>query len=225
MLSADGQWIAKLLGAALGAQALVAWVIRKDPHPGIVIALAGYQLVASTVDWVMWVTMADAGIFHEDDRVELIDGEIVEMAAIGSRHAGGVNRVSSFFSGALGNRAIISVQNPVRLGRYSEPQPDVVLLRPRPDFYGDSHPGPDDVFLIVEVADSSIDYDRGVKVPLYAQSGIQELWLVDLEQERVEVYREPKKEGYRVVRHFARGDSLSPQAFPDASLTVDGVLG
>ncbi|MCE2464366.1 MAG: Uma2 family endonuclease [Dehalococcoidia bacterium] len=169
--------------------------------------------------------MAQAGILHEDDRVELLEGEIVEMAAIGSRHAACVNRLNRILSEGLGSRAIISVQNPVRLGEHSEPQPDLTLLRPRPDFYSESHPESADVMLLVEVADTSEDYDREVKMPLYARYGITEAWLVDLSSRSIEMYRDPVLEGYRDIQLAMPGCSIAPQAFPDLELVVEKVFG
>ena len=169
--------------------------------------------------------MAQAGILHEDDRVELLEGEIVEMAAIGSRHAACVNRLNRILSEGLGGRAIVSVQNPVRLGEHSEPQPDLALLRPSPDFYSNSHPGPADVMLLVEVADTSEGYDRDVKMPLYAQYGISEVWLVELSSRSIEIYRDPVPEGYRDIQLAMPGRSIAPQAFPDLELVVEDLFG
>ncbi|MBI2322519.1 MAG: Uma2 family endonuclease [Chloroflexi bacterium] len=169
--------------------------------------------------------MAAAGILHEDDRVELIEGEIVQMTAIGARHAAAVTRLNWAFISALGQRATVSPQNPLRLSQRSEPQPDVLLLKPRDDFYAAGHPGPADVLLLVEVMDSSAGYDRAVKLPLYARHGIPEVWLVDLEQERVEVYREPSAEGYRSSMTLRRGERQAPAAFPALALAVEDILG
>ncbi len=168
--------------------------------------------------------LAEAGILGEDDRVELIDGEIVQMSPIGARHAACVARLTRQL-GRLEERAILWVQNPIRLGDFGEPQPDVALLRHRPDFYAAGHPGPEDVLLVVEVAETSAAYDRQVKVPLYARWGVPEAWLVDLEQDRIEVYRGPSPEGYREVQVVARGEQVAPAAFPEAELRVDGLLG
>ncbi len=168
--------------------------------------------------------MAEAGILSEDDRVELLEGEIVTMSPIGSRHAACVARLTALLSGA-GRRAILWVQNPIRLGEHSEPQPDVALLKSRPDFYASSHPGPEDVLLVVEVAETSAATDREVKVPPYACSGIPEVWLVDLAEDQVEVFREPSARGYQDLRVLRRGDSLAPLLFPDLLLPVDTVLG
>ena len=169
--------------------------------------------------------MSETGIFVEDDRVELIDGEIVEMTPIGVRHAACVRRLNRLFSGRLGERAIVDVQNPIRVREQSEPQPDVALLRPRPDLYAPAHPGPGDVLLLVEVAETSAHLERAVKVPLYARAGIQEVWLVDLAGEVIEVYRRPLPERYQELQRVGRGQQLSSQAFPDLSLAVDDILG
>jgi Uma2 family endonuclease len=168
--------------------------------------------------------MGAAGILREDDRVELIEGEVVEMAPIGSRHAGGVNRLNSLLTTRLGSGAVVAIQNPVRLSATSELQPDIALLRPREDFYRNAHPGPADVLLIIEVADTSIEADRRVKVPLYAKAGIAEVWLLDLTSNRVVVYRRPTPEGYEDERVLAPADSLAPQALPDLLLTAAQLL-
>jgi Uma2 family endonuclease len=169
--------------------------------------------------------MAEAGILSEDDRVELIDGEVVQMPAIGSRHAACVRRFTQLFSERAANRALVSVQNPVRLSKYSEPQPDLAMLRPRGDFYASGHPGPEDVLLIVEVADTSVEYDRTVKVPLYARAAIPEVWLVDLASDIVEVYRRPSTTGYQIAQRANRRDTLSVEALPGITVSVGDVLG
>lgn len=169
--------------------------------------------------------MAEAGILTEDDRVELLDGEVVEMTPIGSRHAACVDRLTRLLASAVGDRAIVRVQNPIRLGRHSEPQPDLALLRPRPDFYAQAHPGPEDVLLVVEVADTSVESDRGVKVPLYARAGISAAWLVDLAGERVVVHTAPAPEGYRTVHEARPGGRLRLDGLPGLDLAVADVLG
>lgn len=169
--------------------------------------------------------IAEAGIFQEDDRVELLEGEIIRMTPIGSHHATCVRRLNRPFSMAAGERVIVDVQNPIRLGEHSEPQPDLTLLRPRPDFYGEAHPGPADILLVVEVAESSANMDREVKVPLYARAGIPEVWLVGLAGGCIEVCRKPTPQGYVEVRQVPRGQRISPQALPDLEIGVDEILG
>jgi Uma2 family endonuclease len=169
--------------------------------------------------------MADAGILKECDRVELIEGEIVERPPIGSRHAACVDRLNRLFTTRLGEAAIVRVQNPVRLSQYSEPEPDVAILRWREDFYATAHPGPAGVLLIVEVADTSVGYDRRAKAPMYARSGIAEVWQVDLEHDRIEVMQKPSAQGYQIVRPYVRGERLTPQALPQLELAVDAILG
>jgi Uma2 family endonuclease len=168
--------------------------------------------------------MAEAGILHEDDRVELIEGEIVEMAPIGSNHASHVDRLAQLLFERIGRHAIIRVQNPIHLGEYSELQPDITLLHPRPDFYRTAHPGPEDILLLVEVAETSAAYDREVKASLYARSGIREYWLVDLVSESIEVYRGPIPEEYHQVRQLRHGDRIAPEAFPDVEIAIDDAL-
>lgn len=169
--------------------------------------------------------MAAAGILEEDDRVELIEGEIIEMPPIGSRHAACLGRLNRLLSGQVGDLALVRVQDPLRLGEESEPQPDLALVKPRADFYSSSHPRPEDVLLVVEVADTSAGYDRSVKVPLYARAGIREMWLVDLERERIEVRSEPTAQGYRTAQAYRRGDRLTIDALPQIEIAVDDILG
>jgi Uma2 family endonuclease len=168
--------------------------------------------------------MIRAGVFDEDDRLELIEGEITEMSPISSQHAGCVKHLNRLFTHMLGDRALVSVQDPIHLGEYSEPQPDLALLRPRADYYTHSHPTPEDVLLIIEVAETSTGFDRDVKMPMYARAGVSEAWLVSLEDRRVEVYREPSPAGYLLIRRVLPGASLAPQAFPDALLVVSDII-
>ncbi|MFB2980585.1 Uma2 family endonuclease [Microseira sp. BLCC-F43] len=169
--------------------------------------------------------MVESGIIAEGERVELIRGEIIEMTPIGRRHAAGVNRLVRLFTQLLGDRAILSPQNPVELDDNSEPQPDIALLHPRPDFYEAGHPQPQDIFLLVEVADSTVETDREVKIPLYAEQSIVEVWLVDINAQCVEVYRNPTPTGYQSIQKFQRGQNLAIQAFPDINITIDQILG
>ena len=153
--------------------------------------------------------MLQAGILGEDDRVELLDGEIVTMAPIGSRQQACVDWLTELFSPHVSKRAILRVQGPVRLGEHSEPQPDVSLLKPRADFYAQAHPKSEDVLLINEVTETSVAYDREAKLPLYSRSGVPEVWLIDLSQERIEVYRQAFPQGYQRVAHLRRGERLA----------------
>ncbi len=167
--------------------------------------------------------MAEVGILGEDDRVELIEGELVMSSPISSRHAACVKRLNALFSTALQGRAIVGVQDPLRLGEHSEPEPDLMLLRPRADFYRDAHPGPEDVYLVVEVSETSLAYDREVKLPLYARFGVPEVWLVNLVEDRLEVYRAPRSGSYTHKAVYTQG-RVAPQAFPDLDLDVAAIL-
>lgn len=169
--------------------------------------------------------MGEAGVFGPEDRVELLEGEIIAMSPIGDRHAACVNRMTQLFSNRVGKLAIVAVQNPVRLNRQSEPEPDVALLRPRADFYGGGTPTPKDVLLLVEAMDTTHEYDRGEKIPAYAKAAVVEVWLVDLPGQAVEVYREPGADAYGRVQSFGRGQTLVPSMFPDMRIAVDDILG
>ena len=170
--------------------------------------------------------MGETGILGEDDRVELIEGEIIEMSPIGSRHAAIVARIHHLFSIRLDDRAVVWSQNPLLLARHqSEPQPDVMLLAPRADFYASGLPEPPDVRLLVEVADSSLLYDRRTKFPLYARSGVAEAWLVDLDSGRLEIHRGTGSAGYRDVRVVSSDETFSPAAFPLLTVTLRDLLG
>jgi Uma2 family endonuclease len=169
--------------------------------------------------------MADAGILTEDHRVELIQGEIVRMPPIGSRHAAVVNRVSQILMVPLVGKAVVTVQNPVRLDDHSEPEPDVAVLRLRDDFYAETHPHPEDVILLVEVSDTSYEFDTKVKLPLYAENGIPEVWIVHVPNDEVWVFREPSGRRYRHKWRFRRGQMLAPGGFPELELDAARVLG
>lgn len=168
--------------------------------------------------------MAEVGILTEDDRIELIEGELIDMAPIGSPHSGSVTRLNHRLNRMLGDRAIVSVRNPIRLDRHNEPQPDIVLLRWRDDFYRHAHPTPTDILLLIEVADSSIRYDREIKLPLYARHGIPEVWLFNLPQRCLETHREPVGEAYTRVDYFRDG-RVAPSLLPDVVIELDGWFG
>jgi Uma2 family endonuclease len=169
--------------------------------------------------------MVEVGLLREDERVELIEGEVIRMSPIGSRHAACVARLTKLFSRLAGESAIVWVQNPVRLDDFSEPQPDVALLKPRADFYANAHPTPADVLLIVEVSDTTIGYDRQVKVPLYARAGVPEVWVIDLANETVETYAQPREGAYSVNARAARGERIGGEMFAGQELTADAMLG
>ena len=169
--------------------------------------------------------MAKAGVFHEDDRVELIDGQVVEMTPIGPRHARCVDDLTRLLSRLADDQAIVRVQNPVVLAEYHEPQPDLALVRERPDRYGQAHPQPAHVMLVVEVADTSVEHDRSVKIPLYARAEIPEAWLVNLPDELIEVYRNPAGGSYAEITSLSRGETIKPLLLPDARLGVADILG
>jgi Uma2 family endonuclease len=169
--------------------------------------------------------MAEAGILGEDDRVELIEGEIVEMSPIGWDHASVVNRLNEILVVMFRDVATVSPQNPIRLSRITEPEPDIVLIRrgytPSPP----APPGAPDIVLVVEVADSSLAYDRRTKMPLYARSGVAEAWLVDVSPGTITVFRDPTPEGYESSSTVGRGEEVALAAFPDRPLQVADVLG
>jgi len=169
--------------------------------------------------------MAEAGALREDDRVELIEGEIVDMTPIGLRHMAAVDILTRRLTLGCGERAIVRVQGAIQLGPHSEPQPDLVVLKPRDDFYRTKAATADDVLLLIEVADSSLQFDRTVKLPLYARAGVPEVWLVDLVRDEVEVHGDPGPEGFRRTETCGRGTRLEPAAFPDVSLAVDDLMG
>ncbi|HEY0077518.1 MAG TPA: Uma2 family endonuclease [Pyrinomonadaceae bacterium] len=169
--------------------------------------------------------MGEAGILAEDARLELIEGEIIELSPISSHHAACVMFLNRFLNRAVGDETIVSVHNPIKLDDFSEPQPDVALLRLRDDFYRDGHPTPADVLLVVEVADTTVEYDRRVKAPLYAKAGIAEYWLVNLPDEQLEIYSDPENGEYARAEHVRRPDAAQSRSLPKLSVSVSDVLG
>jgi Uma2 family endonuclease len=168
--------------------------------------------------------MGKAGILTEDDHVELIEGQVIEMPPIGGPHASCVNRSNRCLDRAVGDAAIESVQNPLNLGERSEPVPDLMLLRPRADFYV-VHPTARHVLLLIEVSDTTLAYDLRSKLPLYARHGVPEVWIVDLNRAIILVHREPTPTGYRVTETRRRGDRLVVAALPDLEIAVEDILG
>lgn len=167
--------------------------------------------------------MARAGVLADAERLELIHGEIVEMSALGSRHISCVGRLARAFVLALAERAFVTSPGAVRLGRDSELQPDLLVLRPRTDDYAGAIAGPEDALLVVEVAITSLQYDRDVKAPLYARFGVRELWLFDLGENAVHIHRSPGSDGYSEREQFTEG-KLTPQALPDLALDIRELL-
>jgi Uma2 family endonuclease len=169
--------------------------------------------------------MAEVGLLSPDDRVELIEGEIVEMSPIGCTHAGTVDRSSDFLKRKLSDAVQVRVQNPIRLNDFSEPQPDIALLRPREDFYTKAHPTASDVLIVIEVSDTSVNYDRNVKLPLYARARIPEAWLMVLPKEAIEIHSQPKNGKYQKVQRLKRGKTLVSPTIPTFSCKVEDLLG
>ena len=168
---------------------------------------------------------ADAGIFMEDDRVELINGEVVEMSPIGSLHAACVKRLAELLHEKLGKTALIGAQDPIQLDDFSEPEPDLSILKPRKNYYADAHPRPTDVLLLIEVSDTTIEYDRSVKLPLYARTEIPETWVVDLNGETIEQFSAPRDGQYTSYRVVRRAETLTSISLPTLTLSVDEILG
>jgi Uma2 family endonuclease len=168
--------------------------------------------------------MAAMGELSSEARVELLDGRIIDRAPVGSFHGGMTNYLTEIFASANRRRWVLTVQNPVRLDDFSEPQPDLMLLHPAADYYQRLHPGPSEVFLLVEVADSSLTKDRELKLPAHGRAGIAEVWIVCLAEQTLEVYREPHFTGYRAKTILRAGDQARPQAFPDVVVEVRELL-
>ncbi len=169
--------------------------------------------------------MAEAGVLHEDSHVELLDGEVLCMAAIGARHSACLSRFYECVQATVSATAIVRIQMPIRLPPRSEPEPDAVLVRRREDHYEAANPGPEDVLLLVEVADSSLLFDRERKLPRYAAAGVPETWIFDIGGDRALVHRRPRGRRYTDVSIVERGGTLTPLAFPGLTLKLDDVLG
>jgi Uma2 family endonuclease len=168
--------------------------------------------------------MGDAGILNEDDRIELIEGELIDMAPIGSRHVAAVMRLTHVLTQVVSNQAYVSVQNPLLLSGHSVPQPDFLVLKRRTDFYSDGLPKPEDVYWLIEVSDSTIDYDRKTKLPLYAQHGIPEVWIINLNNLSLERYSQPNETGYGHCETLDKTGKISPTALPDVVINLSRIL-
>jgi Uma2 family endonuclease len=169
--------------------------------------------------------MGQTGIFSEDERVELVCGEVIEMSPIGERHAACVDFLTQLITLRLRRSAIVRVQSSIRLDEHSQPQPDISVLKWRDDFYRHAHPKPEDILLVIEVSDTTLEYDTKVKVPLYARAGIPEVWIVNLPDGLIEVYSDPAAGAYQTVRPYARGRRLQSQTLASLRLSVSKVLG
>jgi Uma2 family endonuclease len=169
--------------------------------------------------------MIAAGVLTKYDRIELIEGDMLDMAPIGVQHTAITSRLNEFFVFAVERSATVVVGGPVNLGHFSEPQPDLMLLKRRADFYRGKLPEASDVLLLIEVSDSSLAFDLGVKLNLYARYGVSEYWVVDVEGRRVVCHREPTPKGYARTTELAAGDVLTPQAFPDLKVAVGEIFG
>jgi Uma2 family endonuclease len=183
-------------------------------------------------DWIAWhritvdeyYRMVEVGLLAPEARVELIDGVIIDMVPIGSRHAGTVTRLDRLLSRAVGDRAIVRVQQPVRLSRSSEPQPDVSLLRPRRDDYTRAHPRAEDTLLVIEASETTLRYDREVKVPLYARHGIPEVWTIDLVGEQIHFFRSPGAGKYADVSSTKEPGVVALGALSDVTVDLAAIL-
>jgi Uma2 family endonuclease len=187
------------------------------------IAPAGVERWRFTVD--DFYRMGEVGILPPEARVELIDGEVIKMAPIGSHHNGSVVGLDEILREALGRRVTISIQGPLQLEPHWNPQPDVLILRRRDDRYRNANPTTADVLLLIEVADTTLSYDRDTKGPRYAQAGIVEYWIVDLTSDRLLVYRDPRDGVYQSVETRTRADTVQPLAFPELTIAVADILG
>ncbi len=168
--------------------------------------------------------MGEINLFDPSDRLELIEGEIINMSPIGFRHAFAINYLGNWFPRQLGEKAIVSIQNPIRLNNQSEPQPDLVLLKPREDFYENQLPQAEDILLLIEVADSSLSYDRDIKIPLYAKNAINEVWLINLNQNQLEVFRYPDNNQYQKQQTLTSPQTISSLSFPELNFPLNKIF-
>ncbi len=168
--------------------------------------------------------MAETGVLRPDARVELLNGEIIDMSPVGPFHGGLVKRLSRLFHLEAKGRWTVSTQDPLRLDDHSEPEPDIMLLKPVPDDYISRHPQPEDVFLLIEVSDTTLDYDLEEKLPAYGRAGVPEVWIVNLQSATIEVYRELRFTGYASKTVLRAGEQAKPLAFPDAVVDVAELL-
>ena len=170
-------------------------------------------------------TMIKAGVFDGKERVELIEGEFVKKMTQGDLHIGCINRLTYLLVPILLNEAIVTIQNAVRINTFSAPEPDVAILRFRKDFYSTGKARPEDILLLIEVADTTVRSDRQIKIPLYARAEVPEVWLVNLPRKIVEVYTEPKNGKYQIVRKAGKSEILRPQMIAELNVKVSEIIG
>jgi Uma2 family endonuclease len=180
------------------------------------------QIVRRTFTVDQYHAMGEAGIFQPDDRIELIRGEVLEMLPIGASHVGCVGRTTHVVTKQIGNDYFVLVQCPIRLSNDSEPEPDFLVVRM--DYDQSSLPTPSDALLVIEVSDSSLAFDRHVKLPLYARAGIPEAWLFNLTTTRIERHTDPSPDGYRSITIAVQGEALTSVSLPALTISVDAVL-
>lgn len=169
--------------------------------------------------------MTEVGILPEESGWEIIDGYLIDKMSIGSNHAGTVNLLTQKLIIMLAGKAVVAVQNPIRIDDYNAPEPDISLLRPREDFYRKSLPAPQDALLLIEVSDSTVEYDRDIKKTLYAEAGIAEFWLINLKENTVERYSSPKNGSYRLAEILESGETIKAGTIENLELKIDEILG
>lgn len=169
--------------------------------------------------------MTEVGILPEESGWEIIDGYLIDKMTIGSKHASAVNRLNRILTNLVRDSLIVSVQNPIHIDEYNEPEPDIALLRPRKDFYSESHPTPEEVLLLIEISNSTVEYDRTIKKAIYAEAGIGEFWLVNLQDNAIECFSQPKNGNYRLAMILEKGEAVKSGSVKSLELQVDEILG
>ena len=182
------------------------------------------QLLTKKFTVKQYHQMGENNIFHPEERLELIKGEIIKMPPIGLKHSHKVNRLTNLLAYELHNKAIISVQNPIQLDNYSEPQPDLVLVKFREDFYENKPIQPEDIYLLIEISDSTIKYDQEVKIPLYAENNIKEVWIFNINNNLLEVYRKPENNYYKNIAKLTSTNAISPLDFPNLIINLSEIF-
>jgi Uma2 family endonuclease len=187
--------------------------------------IAGFTPTRTRISTNRYQMMVAAGVLTKYDRIELIEGDMLDMAPIGTRHSAITSRLHEVFVLAVARSATVVSAGPVNLGEFSQPQPDLMLFKRRADFYSGKTPEAADVLLLIEVSDSSLAFDQSVKLNLYARYGVAEYWVVDVEGEQVVTYCEPTAKGYIRQAEFEGPDAVMPRAFPDLKIAVGEIFG